>query len=415
MLPPHILIIGGGIGGLTLAQGLKKHNISFTLFERDPSPISRAQGYRLRLAGDGARGLRACLDDDLWSLFERTCAETKPGGFCMNAVDGTELPRLGPPRGPRGENLGPGSFGSIKPSEAIKPVYTVDRTMLRALLLLDQGGNVEFGKSFVKYEVTESGITAFFSDGCVADGTLPIGAEGVTSPVRKQLLPHHKYVDTETHVLYGKTPITPEFTERFAPEAMKGMTIIQDLSSLSLFVESIYFPSSASIESDGRIQSTQDYMYWVLGGGKDDMGLSDSQFHSLTGKGAAALALKLTEHWLPSFRCLFELQTTSQCAPLRLISAKPERPEWKPSAHVTLLGDAAHAMLPYGGSGANCALADAALLLKLIVNEGVSDEMMHKYVDEMWGYSLPAIERSAMGAQKLLRFKGWGDTKEVDV
>ncbi len=414
MSPLHILIIGGGIGGLALAQGLKKHNISFMLFERDPSPISRAQGYRFRLSGDSSESLQSCLDDDLWTLFERTCAENKRGGARLDAIDGTDLPGIGPPRHMLG--LGPGRGDSeARMASGIIRHHTVDRATLRALLLLGQEGNVKFGKSFVKYEVTESGITAFFSDGSSEQGTLIVGAEGVTSPVRKQFLPHHKYLDTGSRVLYGKTPITPELTGRFAPKAMNGMTIIQDSTPLTLFVESIRFPSDASIESRGRMQTTQDYMYWVLGGSKDDMGLTDSEFHSLTSSEAAELTLRLTENWLPSFRCLFELQTASQCAPLRLISAKPERPEWKSFAHVTLLGDAAHAMMPAGGSGANCALADAALLLKLIVEEGVCEEMMAKYVDGMWAYSLSAIEGSAMAAQKLLRFKGWENAQELDV
>jgi len=420
MSHPHILIIGGGIGGLALAQGLKKHNISFTLFERDASPISRAQGYRLRIAGDGALSLHECLDDELWSLFERTCAEMRRGGCRFNAIDGSESSLFGP-GGVHGEGGGPpgppqrGAFGIVKEDESVKMGYTADRTILRALLLLGQEGNVKFGKSLTKYEVTDTRVVAFFSDGTSEQGTSLVGADGVTSRVRRQLLPEHKFVDTGSRVLYGKTFITPELTERFMPEALNRITVIQDSIPITLFLEPIRFPSDASIESSGRVQGTQNYVYWVLGGNRDDMGLTDAEFHSLGGKEAADLTSKLTEKWLPSFRCLFELQTTSQCAPLRLISAKPERPEWKPSARVTLLGDAAHAMMPAGGSGANCALADVAVLLRLIVEEGVSEEMMGKYIDKMWEYALPAIKRSAMGGQKLLRFKGWDDATEVDV
>ncbi|KAN0095589.1 FAD/NAD(P)-binding domain containing protein [Hyaloscypha variabilis] len=408
MSSPHILIIGGGIGGLALAQGLKKHSIPFTLFERDPSPSTRAQGYRIRIADIGAKGLHYCLTDELWSLYQRTCAEPKGMGARMNAIDGSQTPTFGMGGGPGGPR-GP-------PVEDAKWNGKADRTILRTLLLLGIEQHVKFGKTFTKYEVTESGVTAFFSDGTSESGTLLVGAEGVTSAVRKQLLPHQRYVDTGSRLLYGKTLITPELEERFAPEVLKGgITIIQDSVPLTLFLEPTRFPNDAFIESQGRIPKTEGYIYWVLSGSTESVGLSDSEIHSLTGREAADWTMKLTEKWLPSFRCLFELQTPSQCAPLRLISAKAERPEWKPSARVTLLGDAVHAMMPAGGSGAKCALSDAALLLKLIVEEGVSEEMMEKYIEGMWEYSLPAIQQSGMAAQSLLGFKGWENAKELDV
>ena len=43
----HVIIIGGGLGGLTLAQGLKKHGISCAVYEKDMSRTDRLQGYRI--------------------------------------------------------------------------------------------------------------------------------------------------------------------------------------------------------------------------------------------------------------------------------------------------------------------------------------------------------------------------------
>jgi 2-polyprenyl-6-methoxyphenol hydroxylase-like FAD-dependent oxidoreductase len=43
----HVIIIGGGLGGLTLAQGLKKNGISCAVYEKDLSRSDRVQGYRI--------------------------------------------------------------------------------------------------------------------------------------------------------------------------------------------------------------------------------------------------------------------------------------------------------------------------------------------------------------------------------
>ena len=70
--------------------------------------------------------------------------------------------------------------------------------------------------------------------------------------------------------------------------------------------------------------------------------------------------------------------------------------------------------MPAGGLGANIALLDAASLVKIIAKEGISDETMQKYGDQMWRQALPSIEHSAMGASKLLGFKGFESAKEID-
>jgi len=49
MSKPHVLIIGGGITGLLLAQTLKKNDVSFSIFERDTHETSRDPGWGLAI------------------------------------------------------------------------------------------------------------------------------------------------------------------------------------------------------------------------------------------------------------------------------------------------------------------------------------------------------------------------------
>ncbi len=71
--PFHVLIIGGGVGGLTLAQGLKRSGISAAVYERDRTPTDRLQGYRVHVSPTGSSGLHECLPPELFDIFDRTC------------------------------------------------------------------------------------------------------------------------------------------------------------------------------------------------------------------------------------------------------------------------------------------------------------------------------------------------------
>ena len=43
----HVIIVGAGIGGLVLAQSLRKQGISFEVFERDVDRNARFQGWAI--------------------------------------------------------------------------------------------------------------------------------------------------------------------------------------------------------------------------------------------------------------------------------------------------------------------------------------------------------------------------------
>lgn len=408
-LPTEILIIGGGLGGLALGQGLKKASIPFHIFERDPSADFRPQGYRIKINGEGAAALKQILTPELWTYFEETCAESKPGETNFNAISGAITH----------SRAGPGLRGGPTP-------YLADRTVLRDLLREGLEGHISYGKTFSHYETEEGGdgVTATFTDGTTYTGVMVVGADGVRSGVRKQFLPEHKIVDTNGRCIYGKTPMTEELIQRFPARATKWMTLIVDQTPmtqtldidetpLTLLLEPVRFPTTSSAH---RSKLPQNYVYWVLIGRADLFGKPDSELLKLNDVESAELSLKLTSEWDPAVRSLFELQDVSQSSTLRVSSAKPAIPFWDPSARVTLLGDAVHAMSPCGGVGAVTALHDAAVLsARLSETGGVCARAVGAYEAEMRGYAKLNISRSYFGGKKMFGQRPFGDCAPLEL
>ena len=75
----HVLIIGGGLGGLCLAQGLKKASISVAVYERERTPSDRLQGYRIHIEPQGNLALHACLPPDLFEAYRATAGSAGNG------------------------------------------------------------------------------------------------------------------------------------------------------------------------------------------------------------------------------------------------------------------------------------------------------------------------------------------------
>ena len=61
--PFYVVIIGGGIGGLTLAQGLKRAGVSAAVYERDRTLTNRLQAYRVHIGPTGGLALHQSIHD----------------------------------------------------------------------------------------------------------------------------------------------------------------------------------------------------------------------------------------------------------------------------------------------------------------------------------------------------------------
>src|SRR6195952_6078209 len=68
----RIVIIGAGTGGMCLAHGLRRAGFEVAVHERDRTRTGGLHGYRVGISPNGARALKACLDEDLFATFVAT-------------------------------------------------------------------------------------------------------------------------------------------------------------------------------------------------------------------------------------------------------------------------------------------------------------------------------------------------------
>jgi 2-polyprenyl-6-methoxyphenol hydroxylase-like FAD-dependent oxidoreductase len=396
-----VLIVGAGLAGLALAQALKKHNIPFKIFEKDERQDFRAQGYRLRIARDGILALQYALTPELWALFEKTTAAFDPAvpGARLDAISGEPLaaPSF---QGGKPQGMQNAMYGDMQP-------YTVDRATMREVLLTELD-DVHFGKEFKYYETSEDEVVAYFGDGSSYNGALLVGADGVWSRVRKQLLPNYSLIDTGMRIIYGKTPITPVFEKSIAQSLLAGMSLVRDKDTLApktMLLEAIRFPQADTIS---EFKLPHDYMYWVLVINKDLCALSEQGGSSMDHAQTAELSLSLSKDWDQSVRAPLEYQDMLESSILRIFSANPNMPAWEPSPKVTLLGDAIHAMPPTGGMGVNTALRGAGDLARRIVEtrlEGTNADLIAQYEEDLRVFARGPLALSWQGGRMAFNAK----------
>ena len=399
-----VIIIGAGLGGLAFARGLHKASIPFKVFERGEPITSSSQGYRIRLISQGVSALRYLLDDRTWQTFEETCPDIHLDGLpTINAVTC---------------EINDADFRGSDPRNRMessheKP-YNADRAVLREVLLTGLEDHIAFEKKFSHYRLTESGVNAFFTDGTKVAGSLLVGADGARSAVRQQYLPNFKLLDTRNRIIYGKTPLTLSLTSRILPEALKRLSFIKDPQAGSLtLIEALHFlPKSQRI---GQHDLPHDYMYWTIIPPPGAYPVAEKKVKRIDGEGAADAALTTTKAWHPSLKLMIENQDRSQTGVYGLLSVDPESllRGWQPNGHVTILGDAAHAMMPSEGNGTGTALRDAALLVRMIRDHGVGPRSVALYEGEMRQYASEAVIASAKVGGKVFGFGSLEDAVEV--
>ncbi len=311
-----VLIAGAGIGGLTLAIALARHGIPSRVLERRQEPTEAGAGIQL---GPNAVGVLARL-----GVADRLePAVGKPA--CLRVYDGTsddlltELP-----------------LGEWIAERHGVPYWVIHRADLHAALLETARAlplvELATGCSVERFTSVGGVVQARTDNGEIHEGSVLIGADGLWSAVRRQLWPAWKLRYS------GKTA---------------ARAVIDSAQAAAPFDESA---TSVWLAPGGHI------VHYPVRGGRE-----------------IALVVVLNEDWpgegwgLPVERegLLERLRTF----PPRLVSFLAQADEWRrwplfdpaplprwSSGRVTLIGDAAHPVLPFLAQGGALAIEDAETL-----------------------------------------------------
>ena len=165
------LIIGGGIGGLMAAIALRKAGLDVAVFER--APELREVGAGITLWANAARVLRQLGVGPSVEAVSTPLTQAEIRNWRGKLLAADDLGRLG-------EKLGAPSVG-------------VHRADLQRELAKAAGPEVvRLGRECVGFAADSEGVTARFADGSEERGDLLIGADGLHSRIRSQLLGDEK-------------------------------------------------------------------------------------------------------------------------------------------------------------------------------------------------------------------------------
>ncbi len=312
----RIIIAGGGIAGIAAAIAAAKAGCKAVVLER--AAAFEEVGAGIQMGPNGRRALEAL---GVWEALERHAV--MPGAINIRrAADGALLGQV--PLDKRFRER----FGS-----SYQVVHRAD--LLNALLETARatpGIELQNGRRVSFYKVSDGTISALTEDGLEEAGDALIGADGIRSSIREQLLGDGPPV-LAGHVLYRALADIEE-----VPEAV-------DTSCVTLWLHRgghvVHYPVSAGKKFNIVAAVNEDW--------RSDKWSTPSRGEILTevfsGVDSRLKAvLDIPRKWL------------------RWAGAdRKPAPLWG-KGRMTLIGDAAHPTLPYLASGAVMALEDAVVL-----------------------------------------------------
>ena len=336
-----VLIVGGGVGGLTLALSLHQAGISCRVFEAAPDVLPLGVGINLL-----PHAMRELSELGLADRLAAQCIETRELAFYSRhgqfifkeprgRFAGYDWPQL-----------------SIHRADLHRVLLDATRQRLGA-------DAVRLGHRITKVDQDAAGVTLRFDNAPAQPGKVAVGCDGIHSALRRQLYPDEgppKYSGVNMWRGAVRWP------------AYLGGNIMVSTGWMTVGKTVIYPIRAGTPETNGL-----PLINWVA-----EIERPDAVRQDWTGRGRLADMMPafagLKFDWLDISAMI---ESTEEILEYPMVDRDP-LPRWT-FGRLTLLGDAAHPMYPRGSNGAGQAIIDARFLTGQIKKLGASEEALAAY------------------------------------
>jgi kynurenine 3-monooxygenase len=328
-----ITLIGSGLTGPLLAISLVQRGFRTQIYERRPDMrrVRVNAGRSINLA-ISTRGIHALQEAGLWESMRRIIVPMR--GRMMHSLKG-EL-----------------TFQPYGKDET-EVINSISRADLNAALMdaaEAQGVAIHFEERCTGYDL-KTGAVRLLNEETGRETTLEsqivIGTDGAASAVRMEMLKLGRFNFSQQYLDYGYKELTipagPNGKHRLEPHALhiwpRGSHMLIALPNIDgTFACILFLPFEgkegfASLDTDSKIR----------------------KFFETRFPDAVPLMPDLTENFAANPT---GAMVTIKCFP------------WHVNGKLLLLGDAAHAIVPFFGQGMNCAFEDCTCLLELLDRNG---------------------------------------------
>ncbi len=320
-----VLVIGGGIGGLTSAISLCQKGCRVAVIERDPDWAVYGVGITQQANVVRAVAELGIRDDYLAAGFGFDAVE-------IFAPDGTKLARVPSPRLAEGY---PANLGMGRPA-----LHGLLGRRAKAV-----GAEIRLGVTTLSIEDLGRKVQVALTDGTSASYDLVVGADGVNSQTRAQILPEAE---------------TPQFT---------GQGVWRYNFPRDPAVDCLQTYNGAPGVGLVPMSSAVMYMFVTTPEGENPRYPRDGL--------AAVMRRKLTTS-APVIRALGEQITDDEGVVYRPLEGMLVRGPWH-KGRVVLVGDAVHATTPHLGQGGGMAIEDSIVLAEEIAAHADIEEALASY------------------------------------